>query len=103
LGTNDGGLGADDVGEDGVERLPAAGVVVAVPRRPTKVLQFIVSVSEKEGLGRRGREVAYVGGDESTAECGGDAGGVEGDGAVHLPELRLQRLHRPGHLRVERL
>jgi hypothetical protein len=40
LGTHDGGLGADDVGEDGVERLPAAGVVVAVPRRPTEVLQF---------------------------------------------------------------
>ena len=69
LGAHDGGLGADDVGEDGVERFPAAGVVVAVPRRPTKVLQFtyrcprvIVSVSEKEGLERREGEVIVRGG-----------------------------------------
>jgi hypothetical protein len=55
------------VGEDGVERLPAAGVVVAVPRRPTKVLQFTyrcprVIVSEKEGLERREGEVIVRGG-----------------------------------------
>ena len=40
LGAHDGGLGTDDLGKDGVERLPAASVVVAVPRRPTEVLQF---------------------------------------------------------------
>lgn len=43
-----------------------------------------------------------MGGDAGGAERGGDAGRVEGEGLVHLPELHLQRLHRAGHLRVER-
>jgi len=43
-----------------------------------------------------------VRGDARSAEGGGDAGGVEGDGAVHGAELRLQRLRRAGHVRVER-
>lgn len=79
LGAHNGGLGADDLGEDGVERFPAAPVVVAVPRRPTEVVR----------------------GDVGAPEGGGDAGGVEGEGAVHLAELRLQRLHRAGDVRVE--
>lgn len=53
------------------------------------------------GGGEKTREV-YVRRDVGGVEGGGDAGGVEGERAVHLPELRLQRLHRAGHVRVER-
>jgi hypothetical protein len=43
-----------------------------------------------------------VWGDARAAEGGGDAGGVDGEGAVHGAELRLQHLRRAGHVRVER-
>jgi hypothetical protein len=44
----------------------------------------------------------YVRRDAGAAERGGDTGGVGGEGAVHGAELRLQRLRRAGHVRVER-
>jgi hypothetical protein len=52
---------------------------------------------------RSSRDVkGYVRRDEGAAERGGDTGGVGGEGAVHGAELRLQRLRRAGHVRVER-
>ena len=39
LGAHNGGLGADDFSEYGVQRLPAAAIVVAVPRRPAEMLE----------------------------------------------------------------
>jgi hypothetical protein len=39
LVAHNGGLGADDFGEDSVQRLPATAVVVAVPRRPAEMLK----------------------------------------------------------------
>lgn len=109
LGAHNGGLGADDFGEDGVQRFTSAPVVVAVPRGPAEMLKMHrCDYRRRERNHSRGEklrcEIArdYMRRDAGAAECCGDAGGVVGEGAVNGAKLRLQGLRRAGHLRVER-